>query len=203
MSSPKFSADLFEQLGGSNWRERSVFFENQPLQKSMPLNDDESLNDSPESGLLFDGESETNRVEEVVVALEQSPMSVDRSTANTQDSVGLILIGSGLNSIWEDEDQLEWQLWLNICEALNWPEDQIVYYDTEALISEEMLFATMEEIVESGVDCVLSMQSDSELSEQLSEGLQVIEVPSLQDMLVDPYAKQSFYQSVVTSVNLS
>lgn len=194
MAMPKFSADLFEQMGGTSWVARPGYFENRAdPHRAAGVNAEESQESSDaESFALDSSEASVESSPEFSAAVEKSPVQ-------EQESIGLVLVGSGLNSIWEDDSRQEWQLWLNICEALGWQEEQVAYYDTDALISEEMLFSTMEEIVESGVERVLSMQPDSELSEQLSEGLQVVEVPTLHDMLVDPYAKQSFYQSVMVA----
>ena len=108
----------------------------------------------------------------------------------------LVLIGAGLNAVWQNESTLDWQLLQNICQALNWPIENFSFFDTDLLISDASIFATMEEIIEIGVEWVLSMDSEHPISEPLSEGVQVIDVPSLEQMLCDPYAKQSFFQSV-------
>ncbi|MDG6774070.1 hypothetical protein QCB45_06980 [Thiomicrorhabdus sp. ZW0627] len=198
MANPKFSAGLFEEMGGTIWVARPDYFENQTDIKQSPASLDVETVEHCDTASTIIAPDEVQAEPSCVAEVSFTP---EGQSAQGQTLNGLVLIGSGLNSIWEDENRLEWQLWLNICEALGWPEDQVAYYDTDALISEEMLFSTIEEIVESGVERVLSMQPYSELSEQLSEGLQVIEVPSLQDMLFDPYAKQSFYQSVMVVRN--
>jgi hypothetical protein len=109
----------------------------------------------------------------------------------------IVLLGGGLDAIWLNEESLEWQLWQNIMQAFGWDESQVVFYDTEHLASEEMVFSTMEEVIELGVDWVLTMDAEHIISEQLAEGVQVVEVPDLDLMLSDPYAKQSFYQTVI------
>lgn len=113
------------------------------------------------------------------------------------EPAGLVLIGSGLNAIWENDELPEWQLWLNICRAFGWSEEQVSYYDTEVLSSEEAVFTTLEEIMAFDVEQVLSMAPDHALSEQLAEGFAVLAVPSLSEMLADPYAKRDFYETLM------
>lgn len=113
------------------------------------------------------------------------------------EPAGLVLIGSGLNAIWENDELPEWQLWLNICRAFGWSEEQVSYYDTDVLSSEEAVFTTVEEIMAFDVEQVLSMAPDHVLSEQLAEGFAVLTVPSLNEMLADPYVKRDFYETLM------
>ena len=107
------------------------------------------------------------------------------------------MIGTGLERMWQKEDDFAWQLWQNIMKAFRLDESQVVFFDTELLVTEDMIFSTMEEVIDLGVEWVLTMDEMHEVSEQLAEGVHVVSVPEFESMLSDPYSKQSFYHSVV------
>ena len=191
MNDTKFSTGLFEQLGGTLYVGRPAYFKSNFVVPSTNLS--EIQNDVTGSTTLLPDQKFP-----IEPGLSASK-SVDSISALSVLEVGqpsFVIIGSGLNSIWEDESKIEWQLLQNICTALNWPEDALSFFDTDALVSEEAIYATMEEVIELGVDWVLLMDSEHPVSEQLAEGVQVVDVPDLEQMLSDPYSKQSFYQSV-------
>ncbi|WP_178862986.1 hypothetical protein [Thiomicrorhabdus cannonii] len=174
----KFSSDLFVQLGGQVWQTRPAEFWQAQKNASAVV--------------------ESRGQGEAVSLKTQSlaPVSV-LSERHQLEPAGLVLIGSGLNAIWENDEALEWQLWLNICRAFAWPEEQVTYFDTDVLSSEEAVFTTLEEIMALDVEQVLSMAPEHALSEQLAEGFAVLTVPSLSDMLADPYAKRDFYETLM------
>ncbi len=109
----------------------------------------------------------------------------------------IVVLGAGLDAVWQNEDTQAWQLWQNIMLAFDWDESQMVFFDTTHLVSDEMVFTTMEEVIDLGVDWVLTMDETHPISEQLVEGVHVVSVPDLESMLSDPYAKQSFYHAVI------
>ncbi|MEA3406154.1 MAG: hypothetical protein U9R28_10525 [Pseudomonadota bacterium] len=195
MTDIKFSTGLFEQLGGNLYVTRPAYFEKNVFSKTAkPI--EEGL--KPQSSEAVDVLSNQATYEAADTG-QSNPLDNEQTSElsvvkNQQTSV--VFIGSGLNSIWEDESKLEWQLLQNICQAFDWSEDELSFFDTDSLISEDAIFTTMEEVIDQGVEWVLSMDSEHSITEQLSEGVQVIEVPDLEQMLSDPYAKQSFYQSV-------
>jgi hypothetical protein len=78
--------------------------------------------------------------------------------------------------------------------VLDWAEEQVLFFDTDTLSTEEAMYATMEEVIESGVDTVLSMHWEHPFNEMLAEGVRVLEVADLTTMLQDPHAKQAFYR---------
>ncbi len=110
----------------------------------------------------------------------------------------VVVLGAGLDDIWQNDTQQGWLLWQNIMTVFGWDEAQVAFFDTAHLVSEEMIFATVEEVIELGVDWVLTMDAEHELSEMLQEGVQVVSVPDIELMLMDPYAKQTFYTTVVS-----
>jgi len=190
MSAIKFSTGLFEQLGATTYVTRPAYFQKHDYSGSVKQLEDPTVV-SPDMPVM---DSEKPIDNDSVSSVESTELV--ESSARMKQAVSIVLIGAGLNSIWEDESKLEWQLLQNISQAFGWSEDEIGFYDTDALISEEAVFATMEEVIDFGVEWVLSMDSEHVITEQLSEGVQVVEVPDLEQMLSDPYAKQSFYQSV-------
>ena len=196
MKKTQLSTSLFQQLGGTTYLSRPVYFQNNAAvsdvsrseavetQVIVPMS---TVSESPENSMPLE-----HVIEDAV-----SPVSPeDEESAGLSSSpIQCVILGSGLNAVWEDEAKAEWQLLQNICKAFNLSESQLSYFDTDALVSEEAMFTTMEEVIELGVEWVFSMDSEHPISEQLSEGVLVVDVPSLEQMLYDPYAKQSFYQA--------
>lgn len=107
-----------------------------------------------------------------------------------------ILIGADLDSIWQNETTLEWQLLQNMARIFVWDLENLHYYDTRHLVSEDAIFATLEEVMELQVDWVVSMDSESLLAEHLEEGLQVIRIPGLAELLSDAYAKKDCFTTL-------
>ncbi|GKT11712.1 MAG: hypothetical protein ISEC1_P0681 [Thiomicrorhabdus sp.] len=138
-----------------------------------------------------------------VVIQEPSAEYKTSQVTSSEELVSVVVLGSGLDSVWQNEENIAWLLWQNIMHAFNWGESSVVFFDTANLVSEDMVFETMEEIIELGVEQVFTMDEEHLISEQLQEGVQVISVPDLESMLSDPYAKQSFYQSVMMSSTLN
>jgi len=187
-----FSTGLFKQIGGTTYLSRPAYFQNNDFSSSNSLEPNvEIVLEQDVACSTSDIKVQSEKVTSPAVYLEE-PNLAGLST----DKLSFVMLGSGLNSIWEDESKSEWLLLQNICQAFGLSEDQLSFFDTDGLISEEAIFSTMEEIIDLGVEWVLSMDSEHPITEQLAEGVQVIEVPSLELMLYDPYAKQSFYQSV-------
>ena len=201
MDDIKLSAGLFNQIGGTHYLSRPAYFQKavsseesaKPPEEVSDVNDLVGLKPNIESqlGLMVSDE------------VPDSPLEGEGASEECALTKSLVIIGSGLNSIWEDESKLEWQLLQNICQSLGWLEESLSFFDTDLLISEDATYATMEEVIDLGVEWVLSMDSEHPVSEQLAEGVQVVDVPDLDQMLSDPYAKQSFYQSVVPLLKLS
>lgn len=138
-------------------------------------------------------------VEVVAEQLEETSelVEVDSVQSPKADILPFILIGEGLDAIWQDETQVEWALLENIAQALSWDMEKLHYFDTAHIVSEEAIYATLEEVMEMDINLVLSMSADSSLSEYLQEGLQVLDLPSLSDMLADPYAKKQTYSTLM------
>lgn len=190
MASPKFSAGLFEQLGGASWQLRLN------CQGAFQQACSEEAGSDTDASAVEPIEHSSLQVEESRSADE----SMFQAVSNEAVSHELILIGGGLHGFWEDESRLEWQLWSQIGEALGWTQE-IRFFDTEVLTTEEGIYASFEEILASGAEQILTMDVDHSLSQQLAEGMALIEVPTLEEMLSDPYAKRSFYQAVLPFIS--
>ncbi|NPA71996.1 MAG: hypothetical protein GXO35_04110 [Gammaproteobacteria bacterium] len=206
MSNSKFSLALFEQLGGTNWSLRSeadfvslskaelthaVIDEASRIVVEAPFKAVVNLNEGRESSGVSSVLDSGSRMNANPVLESQERTSTEPKTRE------IIVLGSGLDSVWQNESNQCWLLWQNIMLTFGWDESYVTFYDTAHLASEEMVFTTMEEIIEQGVDWVLTMDESHSISEQLVEGVHVVTVPDLESMLFDPYSKQAFYQSVV------
>ncbi len=183
MSKVHFSSVLFEQIGGVNWQANpnaQVFSlsscegEQKTVQNSMP-----------------------RQLEEPTVSYEGVTVTSDPAV----ELMNVVVLGAGLDEIWQNEMHQAWQLWQNIMLAFDWDESQTIFFDTAHLVQEEMIFSTIEEVIELGVDWVLCMDDEHVISEQLQEGVQVVNVPDLEFMLADPYAKKTFYSAIIALPN--
>ncbi len=183
MSKLTFSNALFEQIGGTNWQQRSEFIFASVISESHDAVNAES---SP-------------ALEPAQAPIEDS--FEEQSEPCISKGYSIVVLGAGLNEIWQNDAQPAWLLWQNIMQVFEWDEHQIVFFDTAHMVSEEVVFSTIEEIIDLGVDWALTMDEAHELSEQLQEGIQVISVPDMESMLSDPYAKQTFYHTVISIQN--
>jgi len=191
MSKIQFSNNLFSQIGGSNWVTRPGYFDIE----TKPLNNRDTLDNNQNEPSLDSIDNQVDLLEEKNPLVEE-PLFQSKVQAQTVTSV--VVLGAGLESVWQNDESLAWQLWQNIMKAFDWDETQVVFFDTELLVTEDAVFSTMEEVIDLGVEWVLTMDEEHEISEQLSEGVQVVSVPEFELMLSDPYAKQSFYHSFVS-----
>lgn len=205
MTAPRFSANLLEQLGVTQWSSRPAYFDSHTPYDALKSGEVSNLEQSsvvkkapnPKQRDVSEV-SESPSSPAVATLAESKEVHTEASSFVEHGTSPVVLLGSGLNAIWEDDSRIEWQLWRNICQALNWSEEQVHFFDTDTLISDEALFSTVEEIIGFGVESVLSMQvADHPLSEMLSEGVQLLEVDSLESLLSDPYAKKSFYEAAL------
>lgn len=202
MANIHFSEDLFNQIGGTNWITRPGKFKKEPLKNSVIEQEKNSLPKESEQ-VALEPELTTQNLQSGVVNGIPNGMSVN---AEDLDSVSkgvlpvmpIVVVGAGLESIWQNEESPAWLLWQNIMKAFEWDENYVEFFDTELIVTEDAIFSTIEEIIELGVEWVLSMDEEHEISEQLSEGVHVVSVPEFELMLSDPYAKQSFYHSIIS-----
>ncbi|MBF6058819.1 hypothetical protein [Thiomicrorhabdus heinhorstiae] len=178
MSKLSFSADFYTQIGVQQWRA-----------------DRELFTRVEESGSISESEVQYLEASEQIESQVPSPVAGKQTEVFAAEESPLILIGPDLSAVWENEDDLAWQLWKNILAAFDWHDRNVMFYDSSHLVSEEAVFAVFDELLEMGVERVLSVD-DNPLADQLSEGMELVTIPSLQDMLHDPYAKQQCYETL-------
>jgi|ACQI01.1.fsa_nt_gi hypothetical protein len=222
MAQLKNSSQLFSMLGGTSWIVRDSDLFAGLTRKSSKASAEEALglqtSDAPDSNQPIDDQvSSTESPEQTTFGITNQSLSsksenlenlavnqaviTDKQSNNNILHNTVVVLGSGLDLIWENEDEEAWQLWQNIVFAFGWQDFQTVFYDLDHLVSEGMVLSTIEEVIESGVEWVLTMDADHAIAEQLVDGVQVIEVPDFESMLSDPHAKKGFYESVMQFVN--
>ncbi len=181
MSTVRFSDALFEQIGGVHWQLTSRVHVSAALCGEESVSGKKPNHDSLKSVSLLSDEQE-NRHE----------VAEDSQVCSAEETY-IVVLGAGLDEVWHNDTHQAWQLWQNIMQAFGWEESQIVFFDTLHLVQEEMIFSTLEEIIELGVEWVLCMDEQHSIVESLQEGIHIVGVPDLASMLVDPYAKKTFY----------
>lgn len=216
MSKTVFSNALFEQIGGVNWSIRPGSIEFYPPNCEVAEPMPEQSVDGLTAGLVVEGITVELHSENLLriplpslmqtaVEPEQKTFiekpSVDAAAFSSNNRSNIVVVGAGLDAVWQNDETLAWQLWQNIMLAFDWDESRMTFFDTSHLVSDEVIFTTIEEIIDLGVDWVLTMDDEHPISEQLVEGVHVVSVPDLELMLSDPYAKQSFYHTVIELSN--
>ncbi|WP_153001067.1 hypothetical protein [Thiomicrospira sp. XS5] len=114
-------------------------------------------------------------------------------TAEVPQAV-FVLVGAGLDDIWQNETSVQWALMLNILKAFQLSEEQLRFFDTAHAVTDEAVFASIEEVIDLGVETVFAFEESSPLIEQLEEGLQVVFLPSLDEMLQRGQAKRETFE---------
>ncbi|WP_173273160.1 hypothetical protein [Thiosulfatimonas sediminis] len=171
----KFSAGFYQVLGIGGWQLRPAF----GVQSS---------------------ELHPMTIEPACAMSEQTPVVLQDALpapAVVQLASPVVLIGYGLHAFWQDEQALEWRLWVNIMQAFGWQEEQVVFVDSALLMSDDQVFASVEEVIGMGIERLLSMDEGHPINETLSEGVEILTVPNFEALLGDPYAKKSFYQQAL------
>lgn len=176
----QFSERLFTHLGGRIWRAKPGFI------------DSRQASESAETGEV--SEKQGRQLSPNDQFAEQTSQTPTTTAAPSLK----VFVAQGIDAIWENESELSWQLWENIQQAFGWQEQDVQFFDADNLASEEAVMACVEEVIDLQVEQVFLMLDEAHsLYEILSEGVEVIQLPSLNEMLENPYAKQSFYQAMV------
>lgn len=145
----------------------------------------------------FNPSQTTSSVEVNVTETVEKSSLADDHTANSLAQPKWVLIGAGLSNIWQQTDHQAWWLWQSILKFHFGSEEAVVFYDTDALQTEQAMFDVVEHLIELGCEQVYSMDTDHELNEMLAEGLQVIPLPSFEMMLEQPNLKRVFYERLI------
>lgn len=101
-----------------------------------------------------------------------------------------VLIGAGLASIWQKDNDQAWLLWNNIIHYHLDSVEQVLFYDTDQILSEDAGFDVIEELIEREIETVFSMDPEHELHQQLAESINLITLPSFEQMLEQPQLKR-------------
>lgn len=183
----QFSGQFISQLGSQLWQENPHFFRRpapSQSQQTFDENDNDSERAAPESVSV--GEPKGLKTQLSV------PEGFCKTSENTK-----VFIANNVDEIWQNEAQLSWRLWENIQCALEWQESQVHFFNASTMTSEDSYLACVDEIMLLSVDQVFVMLDDHPVIDMLQEGVEVVRIPSLDEMLEDPYAKQQFYQTLM------
>lgn len=141
-----------------------------------------------------EGVGETVQVEEVSNSLDYA------AGLDFEHQRAFVFLGAGLNAVWQNEERPEWQLFLNILSAFSLSEDQVRFFDTSELVTEEAIFATLDEIIELGVEQVFAYDETGPLLQELNEGAHILVIPSLDELLSSARAKRDFYHLMMAQL---
>lgn len=178
MDSPFISASLLNTLGLPTWQSRpGHFLQSQKSEESVMSNYE----------ILSEDSSKAVQVEEVSNSLDYA------ASLDVEHPRSFVFLGAGLNTVWQNEESSEWQLFLNILSAFNLSEDQVRFFDTSQLVTDEAIFATLDEIIELGVEQVFAYDETGPLLQELNEGAHIIVIPTLAELLSSARAKRDFY----------
>jgi hypothetical protein len=111
---------------------------------------------------------------------------------------GVVVIGSGLEEVWQNEASEAWLLWQNITQAFGW-EGEPWFVDTHQWYSEEAAMVSLQELEQEGVKQVIVL-GDQESLDYLYEFADVILLPDFDELLNDPFSKKYFFQTCLESV---
>lgn len=197
MSKTTLDPSLLEQLGIVNWRMHAQFAHSHEttVYESANQNQAAAVEENPQPAYSASENSVEQMVSEVV-----EPKASKALPSGNQSKTELVFVGVGLEQVWQNEESPAWRLMLNILNALEISEEDVLYFDTGLLHTEDAIWMTLEEIIDTGVEQVFSFDEEGLLNEALSEGLQVEILPSLDAMLMQGYAKKQGYYRLANYV---
>lgn len=127
------------------------------------------------------------------VSVNAKKVEYDDSLSSEVPIAPIVWVGSDLNDIWQNESSPEWLLLMNILKAFDIAQERLMFFDTLPLATEDALFTTLEEIIESGAEHVFAFDETDPLVEKLLDGVEVILLPSLTDLLYSSTLKKQLY----------
>ncbi|WP_024850734.1 hypothetical protein [Hydrogenovibrio kuenenii] len=195
MSKVAIDSSLLEELGVKDWRMHTQFNHSNLAENTSDTvqNDSETEVVDSDSVLHVASEAADYHADKSQVEESQVGVSDDLLTSLATEKVALVFVGEGLEQVWQNDETPTWGLMLNILDALNIHQEEVVYFDTALLHTEDAIMMTIEEIIETGVEQVFSFDEESMLNEALAEGLHVEVLPSLDEMLAQGFAKKQVY----------
>lgn len=186
MDSSFLSASLLNTLGLPIWQSRPGYFLQPPKSHESVM---------PSYEISNEGAGETVQVEEVSNPLDYA------AALESEHQRAFVFLGAGLNTVWQNEERSEWQLFLNILSAFNLSEDQVRFFDTSQLVTDDAIFATLDEIIGLGVEQVFAYDEAGPLLQELNEGAHIIVIPSLDELLSSARAKRDFYHLMMAQLS--
>lgn len=178
-------ADFLNTLGLTTWQARPGYFA-KSVTRTEPV----------ANSIVTEGEVMTaapNTEPEVNLAVSEAEMA-SAPVETPAPKVAFVLVGAGLDDIWQNESAVQWVLMLNILKAFGLSEEQLRFFDTAHAVTDEAVFASIEEVIDLGVETVFAFEESSPLIEQLEEGLQVVFLPSLDEMMQRGQAKRETFE---------
>lgn len=178
-------ADFLNTLGLTTWQARPGYFA-----KSVTRTEPAANSISLEAEAMTAAPSTEMEVNSVVSEAEMASAPVETPAPKP----AFVLVGAGLDDIWQNESAVQWGLMLNILKAFGLSEEQLRFFDTAHAVTDEAVFASIEEVIDLGVETVFAFEESSPLIEQLEEGLQVVFLPSLDEMMQRGQAKRETFE---------
>lgn len=123
----------------------------------------------------------------------------DEVVSMSSSSASFVLVGSGLQSIWQQSGSVQWRLLVNIVTALGLPIESLRVFDPTQITTEADVQDCIDVVIDLGVERVFAFEENSLLIASLEEGVQVVFLPSLHEMTQRPEAKQEAFE-VLSSV---
>ena len=133
-----------------------------------------------------------------VIEVMQEPLKSGENVPlmNALEETSCVLVGSGLSTLWQDDMNVLWRLLENIFQSVSIDLESASYFDTDIVQTEEAIFSCIEEVIESGVECIYTFEEEHELVDQLQESLSVIFLPSLEAQVQSGASKRECYQAL-------
>lgn len=186
---------FLSQLGVQSWQQRSDF--------SLPeLRADSQVNVTVVQDLEEFKSPNPEPTSESPVVIEVVDNELIESSNHFSESIAnhaqsLVCIGAGLQAIWQNDASEAWQLWQNIEQVFAFPADSVLVIDVDDLYDEQSVASAISEIRAAGVSHVVVFDCDHDLVDCLFDFVEVVLVPTLDEMLDEPRAKKDFYQNMV------
>lgn len=177
----KLDSEIWQELGVTEWKTRPGFDD--------LLSKIKQIEEAPASTEFLQQPDLVAPEQAVAEAVNQLPAGQKY----------LVLIGANLTQTWQNQAGLPhnqaWLLWQNILNYHLETPEQLVFFDTATILDEEAGFDVVDKLSELGVDRVFSMDSEHFLTEFLAESIQVVNLPSFEQMLEQPQLKANVYQA--------
>lgn len=127
------------------------------------------------------------------------PRKIETMTSNLVNNAPCkwVLFGDDLTAIWQAQGNQAWLLWQSIMNVHLDNEQQMIFFDTALIGDEDQQFEVLEQVIESGVEQVFTMDAEHPINEMLMEGTQVIALPSFEQLLEQPSQKRAVYVALL------